>query len=334
MKAGFLGLTGLSLGDLLRLCARAVERKDTAVILIWLDGGPSQLETYDPKPEAPAEYRGPYGAIHTNVPGIRICEMLPQHARHADKMVFVRSLHHDNGDHFAGAHWMLTGRFGSTAVNLPQKYPSVGSYVAARPRAQPARACRPTSACPRPRASTCSPATGGGVSRAGRTTRSTWTASRSTSAANSTLRIGTAEVARQLRRRPSRAHRGRVRPAGQLRPAPPRPRPERRHGRDGPLPAAGDRHDPGRQGPDAFDLDKEDPQLADRYGQGPWGRYTLMARRLVEAGVTFVTVDMPHWDDHSQHQGRPRLQAAAVDRAVGALHRRPAASAACSTRCW
>ena len=49
--------------------------------------------------------------------------MLPHHARHADKMVLVRSLHHDNGDHFAGGHWMLTGRFGSTAANLPQKYP-------------------------------------------------------------------------------------------------------------------------------------------------------------------------------------------------------------------
>src|SRR5690606_30205621 len=50
---------------------------------------------------------------------------------------------------------------------------------------------------------------------------------------------------------------------------------------------------------EAFDLEKEDPRIAERYGSGPWGRYTLMARRLVEAGVTFVTVDMPHWDDHS-----------------------------------
>src|SRR5207253_527042 len=62
--------------------------------------------------------------------GIRISETLPQHARHADKMIFVRSLHHDTGDHFAGAHCMLTGRFGSSAANLPQRYPSVGSYVA------------------------------------------------------------------------------------------------------------------------------------------------------------------------------------------------------------
>src|SRR5262249_3568110 len=126
-----LGLLGMSLSDLLRLRAEGgAETKDNAVILLWLDGGPSQLETYDPKPEAPAEYRGPYSAIRTKVPGIILSETLPQHAKHADKMVFVRSLHHDNGDHFAAAHWMLTGRFGSTAANLPQKYPSVGSYVA------------------------------------------------------------------------------------------------------------------------------------------------------------------------------------------------------------
>src|SRR5579872_2210589 len=131
LKAGFLGLSGLSLADLFRLQALgAATRKETAVILIWLDGGPSQLETYDPKPDAPSDYRGPYGAIATNVPGIFVSDILPLHAQHADKMVFVRSVHHGTGDHFAGAHWMLTGRFGSTAVSLPQKYPSVGSYVA------------------------------------------------------------------------------------------------------------------------------------------------------------------------------------------------------------
>src|SRR5262245_582553 len=131
LKSGFLGMAGLTLPDLLRLRAeQQSEKKDTAVILLWLDGGPSQLETYDPKPEAPDDYRGPWKAINTNVPGIRICEMLPHHARHMDKMVLVRSLHHDNGDHFASAHWMLTGRFGSTAASLPQKYPSAGSYTA------------------------------------------------------------------------------------------------------------------------------------------------------------------------------------------------------------
>src|SRR5205823_2218768 len=69
----------------------------------------------------------------------------------------------------------------------------------------------------------------------------------------------------------------------------------------------------------AFDIDKEDPKLADRYGVGPWGRYTLMARRLVEAGVTFVTVDMPHWDDHSNIKDGHGYKLGPLDRAVGAL---------------
>jgi hypothetical protein len=70
---------------------------------------------------------------------------------------------------------------------------------------------------------------------------------------------------------------------------------------------------------DAFDIDREPPTLADRYGRGPWGRYTLMARRLVETGVTFVTVDMPHWDDHSNIKDGHGYKLPHVDRAVGAL---------------
>lgn len=75
----------------------------------------------------------------------------------------------------------------------------------------------------------------------------------------------------------------------------------------------------GGQAKRAFNMDLEDPRLIDKYGNNPWGRYTLMARRLVESGVTFVTVDMPHWDDHSNikvgHGGKLEV----VDRAVGAL---------------
>src|SRR5262245_29833058 len=99
LKAGFLGLAGLSLADLNCLRGEGFARKnDKSVILIWLDGGPSQLETYDPKPEAPVEYRGPFGVVNTNVPGIVLSETLPLHAKLADKMSFIRSLHHGTGD--------------------------------------------------------------------------------------------------------------------------------------------------------------------------------------------------------------------------------------------
>src|SRR6187399_1912957 len=80
LKAGFLGLMGLTLPDLFRLrAASPPTSKNKSVILLWLDGGPSQLETYDPKPEAPSEYRGPWGALKTNVPGIFVSESLPLH---------------------------------------------------------------------------------------------------------------------------------------------------------------------------------------------------------------------------------------------------------------
>ena len=87
LHAGALGLAGLGLGDLLRLRAQAgpvaarAMGDDLSVILVWLDGGPPQHETYDPKPDAPAEFRGPFKAIDTAVPGVQVSELLPEHAR-------------------------------------------------------------------------------------------------------------------------------------------------------------------------------------------------------------------------------------------------------------
>ena len=93
LKAGFLGLLGLTQADIARAQAETGASRDNAVILLWLDGGPSHIETYDPKPDAAAETRGPYGTIQTNVPGIRLSELMVQHARRADKMIFLRSMH-------------------------------------------------------------------------------------------------------------------------------------------------------------------------------------------------------------------------------------------------
>ncbi len=75
---------------------------DRSVILIWLDGGPPQHETYDPKPEAPAEFRGPLKAISTAVPGAQVSELLPNHARLLDRVSLIRSMHHDNGRSLRG----------------------------------------------------------------------------------------------------------------------------------------------------------------------------------------------------------------------------------------
>jgi len=111
---GMAGLGSLGLAGLWRAQAAAsgtgAAAKETSVILIWLDGGPSQHDTYDPKPDAPPEYRGIWGPIHTSVPGIDLCELFPRQAKVADKFSLIRSMHHDSGDHFTGGHWMLTGR--------------------------------------------------------------------------------------------------------------------------------------------------------------------------------------------------------------------------------
>src|SRR6516162_4257371 len=133
LRVGFLGLAGLSLADHLRLRARATETgrptRDTAVILIWLGGGPSHLDMYDLKPEAPVEFRGEFREIPTSVPGINISEHLPLEARVMDKMSIVRSGTHTNAGHGMGSHWMLTGYVPTVEIN-DNHNPSCGSVVA------------------------------------------------------------------------------------------------------------------------------------------------------------------------------------------------------------
>src|SRR4051794_23970512 len=112
LRAGGLAAAGLSLADLLRLEARGeaeTSKKAKSVILLWLWGGPSHLDTFDMKPKAPVQYRGPYAPIATNVPGIQICELLPHLAHRADKYAIIRSLHCSSNDHGIAGTIGLTG---------------------------------------------------------------------------------------------------------------------------------------------------------------------------------------------------------------------------------
>jgi len=112
LRAGLVGFTGLALPGLIKLRALAMPGKPkspTAVILVWLRGGASHLETFDPKPDAPSDFRGPYSACDTNVPGIRISELLPQLAQIADKYALLRSMAHTGGGHPAGSLQVLGG---------------------------------------------------------------------------------------------------------------------------------------------------------------------------------------------------------------------------------
>src|SRR5262245_11492798 len=110
LQLGVAGLASVGLPTLLQAKDQSTTKKETSVILIWLDGGPSHLDMYDMKPEAPAEYRGLWKPIKTNVPGMQITELFPKQAKVADKFSIVRSLHHNTGDHFAAGHRMLTAK--------------------------------------------------------------------------------------------------------------------------------------------------------------------------------------------------------------------------------
>jgi hypothetical protein len=137
LRIGGLGAIGLSLADLLRCeSAAAAEgrRPAKSIILLWLWGGPSHLDTFDMKPNAPLEYRGPYEPIATNVPGIEICELLPHLAKRADKYAILRSLHCQSNDHGIAGTIGLTGAdAGATSLSgqiLPgQVKPTHGSIV-------------------------------------------------------------------------------------------------------------------------------------------------------------------------------------------------------------
>ncbi|MCE9532783.1 MAG: DUF1501 domain-containing protein [Planctomycetes bacterium] len=121
LKAGFLGVAGLTLADVLRLRAASSSHEQSrpkSVIMIYLPGGPSHMDMYDMKPNSPAEYRGDFNPIQTNVPGIQVCEHMPRHAKLADKFSIVRGLvtqgTHDPYQLLTGARSEASGRNASS----------------------------------------------------------------------------------------------------------------------------------------------------------------------------------------------------------------------------
>ena len=130
LRAGGLGVAGLTLAELLRHEAQAgvAAKRENSVLILWMRGGPSQHETWDPKPNAPIEYRGAFGATQTNVPGIEIVDLLPRCAKIMDKWSIIRSLHHTNAVHSAGDQILFTGH--KPGPDPSQNiHPSCGSIV-------------------------------------------------------------------------------------------------------------------------------------------------------------------------------------------------------------
>jgi hypothetical protein len=309
LKVGFLGLAGLTLADHLRLKAAAAESgkptKDTAVILLWLGGGPSHIDMYDLKPEAPVEFRGEFREIPTNVSGIRIGEHLPLEARHMDKMSIIRSVTHTNAGHGMGTHWLLTGYVPTIEIN-DNLNPSCGSVVARMRGANaprlPAYVCLPS---PPPSAN----AAYLGVAY------NPFSPGSDPSSADFQVRDLRLTPRVDLER--FRNRRELLQGIDKLR-------------RDVDIQGTADGLDRFYRdafeivtSPDcrnAFDIHKEDPRLRDRYGRDSWGQSTLLARRLVEAGVTYVTVNMGGWDTHNNNfQSLKTHNLPRYDRALTAL---------------
>lgn len=133
LRVGSLAVGQLTLGELFRRRAQAAptspQESDTAVIQLFLGGGPSQLDTFDLKPAAPPDIRGEFHEIATSVPGIRICEHLPRLAASMERFSVVRSVSHDNASHLPSSHLMQTGYVVPDAISGRNANPSTGSVV-------------------------------------------------------------------------------------------------------------------------------------------------------------------------------------------------------------
>ncbi|MCH8045091.1 MAG: DUF1501 domain-containing protein [Planctomycetes bacterium] len=135
LKVGALGAGALGLPQLLQARAEAAaagkRSKDTSIIWLWLGGGPTHVETFDPKMTAPSEYRSVTGDVKTSLPGVTIGGTYPKMAKVVDKMALVRSFHHKNSGHGGGTHWVMTGYDNKKSDNGgPPNRPSFGSIVA------------------------------------------------------------------------------------------------------------------------------------------------------------------------------------------------------------
>lgn len=315
LRIGVLG--ALTLPDLLRVrAAPAAPGKpvsDTAAILIWCNGGPTHFETYDPKPDAPEEYRGPFQPIATNVPGIQVCEILPRHAKIADKLAIVRSCTHNESGHGSATKNLLTGYPHPPNTNEGSLlYPSIGSVVA-RVRENEARSL-PSYVCV-PSADIRGGGNGGDTGAA------------YLGAAYNPYGVSPKDGPKALQL-PNELSLQRLQNRKALLATFDRFR------RDADASGMMEGMDAftrqafemvtGKKAREAMDLSLEPAQSREKYGetvpQGfSWGQGCLLARRLVEAGVSFVSVHLGGWDDHSKLKEAMQKRAAAYDAAVTAL---------------
>jgi Protein of unknown function (DUF1501) len=290
LKAGVLGLGGLTLGDILRVragqAATGTPTRDTSVILIWKGGGPSHIDTWDLKPEAPAEYRGEFRPIATNVAGIQVSEHLPNSARQMDKFSILRSVTHPDAGHDSASHYLLTG-YRPTNDIPANEMPSYGSVVAKE--RGPRRPGLPAYIAV-PQAPGHTAAAYLGVAYNPFSVGADPSAS-NFSVRNLTLPNGNSLGRLENRRRLLQSIDGLRRDVDQT---------GLMEGQDAFTRRAFEMvTSPAAQR--AFAIGQEADRLRDQYGRNRLGQSMLLARRLIESGVTFVTVDAGGWDTHANN---------------------------------
>lgn len=315
VQLGLAGMASVGLPQILRAKEQSQtlgsSAKDTSIIMIWLDGGPGHMDMYDMKPQAPAEYRGLWNPIRTNVDGFEITELYPLQAKCADKFSIVRSLHHNQGDHFTGGHYMLTGRGGASGADTQGKYPFVGAIASKltgpRQPGMPAHAAVPYASSIGLR-----PGYFGGNYLG--VSSNPFETDGDPNAANfhvnnmqlpGGMTIQRLEDRSTLARQFDRLRRD-VDTSGMLESM-------NRFDRQAYDMVVGD------TARKAFDIGSEDPRIRDRYGRHSWAQSTLLARRLVEAGSTMVTVHLGGWDHHWDLKASYERLLPIVDSLVSAL---------------
>ncbi len=290
LHVGSLTSLGLSLGGLFRMQSARADAKAFAhfegtaksVIHIWLPGGWAQQETFDPKPLAPVEYRGDFGVIDTSIPGVQFSEKLVKTAGIADKITVVRSMTHGEAAHERGTHNMFTGYRPSPALT----YPSMGSVVSHElgPRADlPPYVCIP--GLPAPDAQAGYLGSGFGPIALGSDPAADNFSVRDLSLPGG---VDAARFATRQRLRDTVSrHFQRLEDSGSIAAM------DSFYERAYALVSSAEARA-------AFDIKAEPDALRDEYGRNQAGQRMLMARRLVEAGVRFVTLSYGSWDMHQR----------------------------------
>lgn len=290
IKASVAGMAGLSLPSLLQQRAAAdAAPAGKSVILLWMTGGPSHIDTLDVKPDAPREIRGPFGTIETRIPGARICEYLPQVADIADKLTIIRSVDPEKSNHQPNQVFQTGNRMAAPRVNPKgAQYPAIASIVAKHHG--PNHPAMPASVALNVKDRTHI-AWGGYLGKKydpfdARNVGKLFTPIKA-------LPFERIQHRQELRDQFETIQRG--------------------LDRSGSMDALDDFQQQaielvtGRQAQQAFDLAAEPESVRERYGKHDWCQQALLARRLVESGVSFVTIDMSNhgasgtWDTHGDN---------------------------------